>query len=292
MAAPTAPAAALGCGAEIGQRAGRVLPDRHHRRGGRRRRSRHRHRRRRRARRARHQRSRATGRCRAHPAGAPGGGADARRRQRLPTRRASTCAARWPAVATCRIDVGCVFEGEVTLGDGVSVGPYCVLRDVTVGAGTTIAAFTAPRRRRASARSCRIGPYARLRPGASAGGGRAHRQLRRDQGEHASARAPRPTTSPTSATRRGRGRERRRRHDHRQLRRRQQAPHRDRRRCLIGSNCVLVAPVSVGDGATIGAGSVIAGCAGEELDAWRARGRSTIARWHAAGEGRQTEGKG
>ena len=33
------------------------------------------------------------------------------------------------------IDVGCVFEGAVRLEDGARVGPYCVLRDVTVGRG-------------------------------------------------------------------------------------------------------------------------------------------------------------
>ena len=66
------------------------------------------------------------------------------------------------------IDVGCVFEGSVELGDAVEVGPYCVLKDVKVGAGTHIAAF------------CHfedavigpdgvIGPFARLRPGAELG---------------------------------------------------------------------------------------------------------------------------
>ena len=39
------------------------------------------------------------------------------------------------------IDVGCVFEGRVELGDAVEVGPYCVLKDVKVGAGAQIAAF-------------------------------------------------------------------------------------------------------------------------------------------------------
>ena len=66
------------------------------------------------------------------------------------------------------IDVGCVFEGNVELGDAVEVGPYCVLKNVKVGAGTRIAAF------------CHfedavigpdgiLGPYARLRPGAELG---------------------------------------------------------------------------------------------------------------------------
>jgi bifunctional UDP-N-acetylglucosamine pyrophosphorylase/glucosamine-1-phosphate N-acetyltransferase len=63
------------------------------------------------------------------------------------------------------IDVNCVFEGRVTLADGVRVGANCVLRDVTVGAGTEVFAFSHLDSSVIGAR-CRIGPYARLRPGA------------------------------------------------------------------------------------------------------------------------------
>jgi bifunctional UDP-N-acetylglucosamine pyrophosphorylase / glucosamine-1-phosphate N-acetyltransferase len=63
------------------------------------------------------------------------------------------------------IDVNCVFEGRVTLADGVRVGANCVLRDVTVGAGTEVFAFSHLDSSVVGAR-CRIGPYARLRPGA------------------------------------------------------------------------------------------------------------------------------
>ena len=50
-------------------------------------------------------------------------------------------------------------------------------------------------------------------------------------------------------------------------------------RASIGSNCVLVAPVMVGEGATIGAGSVIAQNApAGELTVARAR-QATIAHW-------------
>jgi bifunctional UDP-N-acetylglucosamine pyrophosphorylase/glucosamine-1-phosphate N-acetyltransferase len=62
------------------------------------------------------------------------------------------------------IDVNCVFEGEVALGDGVSVGANCVLRDVKVAAGTRIEPFCHLDGADIGAR-CRIGPYARLRPG-------------------------------------------------------------------------------------------------------------------------------
>ncbi|HRP76520.1 MAG TPA: bifunctional UDP-N-acetylglucosamine diphosphorylase/glucosamine-1-phosphate N-acetyltransferase GlmU [Rhodocyclaceae bacterium] len=67
------------------------------------------------------------------------------------------------------IDVNCVFEGCVELGDGVRIGANCVLRDAVIGAGTQVAAFsliedttTGP--------GCVIGPYARTRPGTELGG--------------------------------------------------------------------------------------------------------------------------
>ena len=45
--------------------------------------------------------------------------------------RASTCAASSTCGRDVLIDVNCVFEGEVKLGDGVAIGANCVLRDVT-----------------------------------------------------------------------------------------------------------------------------------------------------------------
>ncbi|HZQ74305.1 MAG TPA: bifunctional UDP-N-acetylglucosamine diphosphorylase/glucosamine-1-phosphate N-acetyltransferase GlmU [Burkholderiales bacterium] len=63
------------------------------------------------------------------------------------------------------IDVNCVFEGRVVLGDGVAVGPNCVLRNVNVGAGSEVLAFSHLEQAEIGAR-CRVGPYARLRPGA------------------------------------------------------------------------------------------------------------------------------
>jgi bifunctional UDP-N-acetylglucosamine pyrophosphorylase / glucosamine-1-phosphate N-acetyltransferase len=62
------------------------------------------------------------------------------------------------------IDVNCVFEGAVALGVGVSVGANCVLRDVKVAAGTRIEPFCHLDSADIGER-CRIGPYARLRPG-------------------------------------------------------------------------------------------------------------------------------
>ena len=66
------------------------------------------------------------------------------------------------------IDVGCVFEGDVVLGNDISIGPHCVLRNVTVRAGTRIEAFSHLDDAEVGA-DCRIGPYARLRPGAQLG---------------------------------------------------------------------------------------------------------------------------
>jgi bifunctional UDP-N-acetylglucosamine pyrophosphorylase/glucosamine-1-phosphate N-acetyltransferase len=62
------------------------------------------------------------------------------------------------------IDVNCVFEGTVTLADGVSIGPNCVLRDARIEAGAQILAFTHIDGATVGPAS-RIGPYARLRPG-------------------------------------------------------------------------------------------------------------------------------
>jgi bifunctional UDP-N-acetylglucosamine pyrophosphorylase / glucosamine-1-phosphate N-acetyltransferase len=63
------------------------------------------------------------------------------------------------------IDANVLFEGRVVLGDRVRVGPGCVLRDVTVGADTHIAAHCVMEQAQIGT-GCSIGPFARLRPGA------------------------------------------------------------------------------------------------------------------------------
>jgi bifunctional UDP-N-acetylglucosamine pyrophosphorylase/glucosamine-1-phosphate N-acetyltransferase len=62
------------------------------------------------------------------------------------------------------IDVGCVFEGDVVLGNDVSIGPNCVLKNIRVRAHTVIHAFSHLEDAQIGAH-CRIGPYARIRPG-------------------------------------------------------------------------------------------------------------------------------
>jgi bifunctional UDP-N-acetylglucosamine pyrophosphorylase/glucosamine-1-phosphate N-acetyltransferase len=64
------------------------------------------------------------------------------------------------------IDVNCVFEGKVTLADNVSIGPNCVIRNATIGAGTRVDAYTHIEGAQIGAQAV-LGPYARLRPGAT-----------------------------------------------------------------------------------------------------------------------------
>ncbi|WP_151448811.1 bifunctional UDP-N-acetylglucosamine diphosphorylase/glucosamine-1-phosphate N-acetyltransferase GlmU [Lacisediminimonas profundi] len=66
------------------------------------------------------------------------------------------------------IDVNCVFEGEVELGDNVSIGPNCVLRNVRVADKVSIKAFCHLEDAEVGAESL-VGPFARLRPGARLG---------------------------------------------------------------------------------------------------------------------------
>ena len=63
------------------------------------------------------------------------------------------------------IDVNCVFEGKVVLDEAVEVGPNCVIRNARIGAGTRLAAYTHIEDAVVGPDG-RIGPFARLRPGA------------------------------------------------------------------------------------------------------------------------------
>ncbi|MDN5934587.1 MAG: bifunctional UDP-N-acetylglucosamine diphosphorylase/glucosamine-1-phosphate N-acetyltransferase GlmU [Nitrosospira sp.] len=62
------------------------------------------------------------------------------------------------------IDINCIFEGHVHLGDGVKVGAHSILRNVKVAAGSAIAPFSLIDAAEIG-ENCRIGPYARIRPG-------------------------------------------------------------------------------------------------------------------------------
>ncbi len=62
------------------------------------------------------------------------------------------------------IDVNCLFEGNVSLGDNVKIAANCVIKNAVITAGTQILPFTHIDDAKIGA-NCRVGPYARIRPG-------------------------------------------------------------------------------------------------------------------------------
>ena len=67
------------------------------------------------------------------------------------------------------IDVNCVFEGAVSLADGVKIGANCVLKDVSLAAGVELQPFCHLDGAKVGA-DARIGPFSRLRPGTELAG--------------------------------------------------------------------------------------------------------------------------
>jgi bifunctional UDP-N-acetylglucosamine pyrophosphorylase/glucosamine-1-phosphate N-acetyltransferase len=68
------------------------------------------------------------------------------------------------------IDINVVLEGNIELGEGVVIGPGCVLRDCSLAAGTTVYPFSVLEGVITHG-ACSIGPFARLRPGTELGAG-------------------------------------------------------------------------------------------------------------------------
>ena len=68
------------------------------------------------------------------------------------------------------IDVNVILEGDISLGDGVEVGPGCVLKNCQLAAGTRVHAYSVLEGMR-SLGACDIGPFARVRPGTELGEG-------------------------------------------------------------------------------------------------------------------------
>lgn len=155
------------------------------------------------------------------------------------------------------IDIGCVFEGDVELGEGVRVGPYCVIKNSTIGAESVIDTHSVIDGTVAAGHN-QIGPFARLRPGTrlavKAKVGNFVETKNADVGEgskinHLSyvgdARLGRDVNvgaGTITCNYDGVNKHRTDIGDN----------------AFIGSNTALVAPVSVGKGATVGAGSTIA----------------------------------
>ena len=154
------------------------------------------------------------------------------------------------------IDVNCVFEGRVTLGDGVRIGANCVVRDADIEAGAVLHPFTHVEGARVGPGAL-VGPFARLRPGADLGA-EVHignfvevKNATLAAGAKANHLAylgdatvgPRVNYGAGSITANYDGANK-------------------HRTVLgadvhVGSNCVLVAPVTVGEGATVGGGSTV-----------------------------------
>jgi bifunctional UDP-N-acetylglucosamine pyrophosphorylase/glucosamine-1-phosphate N-acetyltransferase len=68
------------------------------------------------------------------------------------------------------IDVGCVFEGNVSVAEKCVIGPYCVIKDSRIGPGTELLPFTHLTGAVIGA-DCQVGPFSRLRPGAQLAAG-------------------------------------------------------------------------------------------------------------------------
>jgi len=154
------------------------------------------------------------------------------------------------------IDVGCIFEGDVELGDRVRIGPYCVLRNVRIAADTEILAFCHFDDAAIGA-GARLGPFSRLRPGADIGD-QVHignfvevKASRMETGAKANHLAYVGDATVGARTNVGAG----------TIVANYDGVNKHRTEIgsdvMIGSNAVLVAPVTIGAGATIGAGSTI-----------------------------------
>jgi bifunctional UDP-N-acetylglucosamine pyrophosphorylase/glucosamine-1-phosphate N-acetyltransferase len=177
---------------------------------------------------------------------------------RLDVRGTLTCA------QDVSIDVNCVFEGQVSLGEGVRVGANCVIREAVIGAGAVIHPFTHIQGGKPGSKDAvevgegaLIGPFARLRPGAKLGaevhignfvevknstlakGAKAnHLAYLGDAtvGERVNYGAGSITANYDGAFK------------HRTV---------IEADVHVGSNCVLVAPVTLGAGGTVGGGSTV-----------------------------------
>ena len=154
------------------------------------------------------------------------------------------------------IDVGCVFEGKVTLGDEVRVGAHCVLRDAVIGNGTVIHPFSHVEGATVGAGAL-IGPYARLRPGANLGD-EVHignfvevKNSSLAKGAKANHLAYLGDATVGARVNYGAG----------SITANYDGAYKHRTvigdDVHIGSNCVLIAPVTIGEGGTVGGGSTI-----------------------------------
>ncbi|MBS1214769.1 MAG: glmU, partial [Proteobacteria bacterium] len=184
------------------------------------------------------------------------------------------------------IDINVVLEGLVELGDGVRLGPGCVVKDCRLAAGTIVHAYSVLEGIRTTG-ACEIGPFARLRPGTELSeGSRAGNfvEIKNSRlGKHTKAShlsyigdsvvGDRVNIGAGTITCNYDG-----------ANKHQTVIEDD---VFIGSNSQLVAPVTIGRGATIGAGSTISKDApAGELTVARAR-QSTVKGWKRPEKGKK-----
>jgi bifunctional UDP-N-acetylglucosamine pyrophosphorylase/glucosamine-1-phosphate N-acetyltransferase len=176
------------------------------------------------------------------------------------------------------IDVGCVFEGQVYIGQGVSIGAYCVIKNSRIADNANIKPFTHIDEASVGSDS-QIGPYARLRPGTTLGSdvhvGNFVEIKNSEFGAHSKANhlAYVGDTTVGSRVNIGAG----------TITCNYDGANKHRTviedDAFIGSDTQLVAPVTVGKGATIGAGTTLTKDAPpDSLTVSRAR-QTTIAGW-------------
>jgi bifunctional UDP-N-acetylglucosamine pyrophosphorylase/glucosamine-1-phosphate N-acetyltransferase len=177
-----------------------------------------------------------------------------------------------------RLDVNVVLEGNVVLGDGVQIGPNCVLSNVSIGPGTLVFANSVLQDAQIGG-NCRIGPFSRVRPktqvsndvhvgnfveikASQIGVGSKVNHLTYlgdcEVGSGVNVGAGTVTCNYDGASK---------------------WTTRIGNNAFIGSGSMLVAPVTIGAGATIGAGSTISNDApAEKLTLARAR-QQTVDEW-------------
>ncbi|MCW8195586.1 UDP-N-acetylglucosamine diphosphorylase/glucosamine-1-phosphate N-acetyltransferase [Proteobacteria bacterium 005FR1] len=155
-----------------------------------------------------------------------------------------------------QIDINCVFEGRVQLGNNVRIGPNCCLKDAVIGDNCVIKANTIVEDA-TLANNCEAGPFARLRPGTELANGAKVgnfvevKKARLGEGSKANhltyigdaeiGKNVNIGAGTITCNYDGVNKSKTEIGDH----------------AFIGSNTSLVAPVKVGKGATIGAGSTI-----------------------------------
>ena len=176
------------------------------------------------------------------------------------------------------IDAGVVLEGEVELGDGVRIGPFCRLKDVRLAAGTEVRAHCDLEGARTEG-AVHIGPFARLRPGTVLGDG-AHignfvetKNARIGVGSKANHLAYLGDAIVGAGVNVGAG----------TITCNYDGANKQKTvigdGAFIGSNSSLVAPVRIGKGATVGAGSAVSGEVPEGSLSLTRAPRKDVANW-------------